>query len=596
MAIITQEITVEVAKLNYFQALVAKQGDINSRFLKITFENDGEKIYIQPTSTVRLGGERPDGQSKVFIGEVNDDGTATVPLVGWLLELPGLLNCDATIVDAEGGKLSSTSFKVIVDKAACADEDIYSDENYDILTSLAKSLEGGEEIIAACEAATVAANEAAQKTGDHPYAKDNPHEVTAEQAGAEPAFATLPMVKGGTGATDRVNASKNINYLGMNPIQGTDNDTVENWVAQGSGFAYYNTPTLRDQPTQRGFLINKVCDSTVHQEWYTCEATSKVYVRAGQGASWWGGNDTNKWALAGAGLTAADVGARPDTWTPSASDVGAVPTSRKVNGKALSSDITLSASDVSARASTWMPTASDVGARPSTWTPTAADVGAIPQTGGNFSGTTVVVGFVHDGGNSPVNRFVAKAGEMVCYGDRILSMYTIQDGGGVYGVNIMNGQLQPNGTAAGSISLGRDGRRFTTVWLVNAANVGSDRNIKTDIHGIDERFVEFFDRLEPVSYKLIGNNHDRDHLGFIAQDVKSAMDEAGITDMEFGGYCRDVKLDEETEQPILDDDGNPVYTYSLRYGEFIALNTMMIQRCQAEIKELRAELDKLKNK
>jgi len=49
--------------------------------------------------------------------------------------------------------------------------------------------------------------------------------------------------------------------------------------------------------------------------------------------------------------TASEVGARPSTWTPSASDVGAVPTSRKVNGKALTGDISLTASDVGAAAS-----------------------------------------------------------------------------------------------------------------------------------------------------------------------------------------------------------------------------------------------------
>ena len=43
---------------------------------------------------------------------------------------------------------------------------------------------------------------------------------------------------------------------------------------------------------------------------------------------------------------------------------GYVPTTRKINNKALSNDIRL--------------TASDVGARPSTWTPSAADVGAAP--------------------------------------------------------------------------------------------------------------------------------------------------------------------------------------------------------------------------
>lgn len=46
--------------------------------------------------------------------------------------------------------------------------------------------------------------------------------------------------------------------------------------------------------------------------------------------------------------TAAMVGARSDTWTPIAADVGAVPTTRTVNGKPLSSDISLTASDVGA--------------------------------------------------------------------------------------------------------------------------------------------------------------------------------------------------------------------------------------------------------
>ena len=58
-------------------------------------------------------------------------------------------------------------------------------------------------------------------------------------------------------------------------------------------------------------------------------------------------------------LTADDVGARSTNWTPTAADVGAVPTNRTVNGKALSANITLNASDVGAA------TAADVeGAKP----------------------------------------------------------------------------------------------------------------------------------------------------------------------------------------------------------------------------------------
>lgn len=47
-------------------------------------------------------------------------------------------------------------------------------------------------------------------------------------------------------------------------------------------------------------------------------------------------------------LSAADVGARPASWTPTAEDVGAVPTSRTVNGQALSGNVTLNAGDVGA--------------------------------------------------------------------------------------------------------------------------------------------------------------------------------------------------------------------------------------------------------
>ena len=53
-------------------------------------------------------------------------------------------------------------------------------------------------------------------------------------------------------------------------------------------------------------------------------------------------------------------------------DMDYVPTSRTVNGQELSQDINL--------------TADNVGARPSTWTPTASDVGAIPNPSGGTTG------------------------------------------------------------------------------------------------------------------------------------------------------------------------------------------------------------------
>lgn len=82
--------------------------------------------------------------------------------------------------------------------------------------------------------------------------------------------------------------------------------------------------------------------------------------------------------------TAEMVGARPSTWTPSAADVGAVPTTRTVNGKALSDNISLTAGDVGA-----VPTSRKVNNKPlsSDVTLTAADVGA----GAPATSTTVTL-------------------------------------------------------------------------------------------------------------------------------------------------------------------------------------------------------------
>ena len=91
-------------------------------------------------------------------------------------------------------------------------------------------------------------------------------------------------------------------------------------------------------------------------------------------------------------LSAQDVGARPDTWTPTASQVGAVPTSRKVNNKALSSDISLSATDVGAAPS------SHVTENNNPHGVTAEQIGAssIPHT---MSGNIISV---NDSGDAPL--------------------------------------------------------------------------------------------------------------------------------------------------------------------------------------------------
>ena len=142
MAQITQSITVEVARPNFFQAIVAKQGDAKSRFLKVTLVDDGEVIGIDPTSFVTINAERPDGQSRRFEGVANNDHTVTVPLAAWMLLHEGLVYCDISVINEKDERvLTSTSFRLNVEKAACTEGDISADEDYDILLKLIKETE-----------------------------------------------------------------------------------------------------------------------------------------------------------------------------------------------------------------------------------------------------------------------------------------------------------------------------------------------------------------------------------------------------------------------------------------------------------------------
>lgn len=159
MAQIIKEISVDVMKKNLFQAIIAKQNDSNSRFLKVTFMREGEPLSVEESSVVIINAERADNESKSFMGTVNEDGTVTVPLTNWMLELDDFVRCDVSIVDSESRKLTSTSFSIEVEAAANSGEDISEDENYDILvTLLGECADTKRE----CDTATASATAAAE--------------------------------------------------------------------------------------------------------------------------------------------------------------------------------------------------------------------------------------------------------------------------------------------------------------------------------------------------------------------------------------------------------------------------------------------------
>lgn len=162
----------------------------------------------------------------------------------------------------------------------------------------------------------------------------------------------------------------------------------------------------------------------------------------------------------------------------------------------------------------------------------------------------------------------------------------------IVGQLTVNGEIIPNSIS----TLGTANYRWNEVYTSNSSITTSDRNLKENIKPLSKKHIDFFRLLAPVSFTFKDGKSGRTHIGFISQDVEEAMDKVGLTDLDFAGFCKDiktvVKCDEdgqEIEEPDLDENGNVQYIYSLRYGEFIALNTYMIQDTMNKIDKLEQE-------
>ena len=107
----------------------------------------------------------------------------------------------------------------------------------------------------------------------------------------------------------------------------------------------------------------------------------------------------------------------------------------------------------------------------------------------------------------------------------------------------------------------------------SSGSISSDRNKKNSITEIGEAYGVLFDNLIPCLFKYNDGTSDRLHSGFIAQEVKDAMDAAGIPTSDFAALC-------------IADAGKDTEEWSLRYEEFVALNTYEIQKLKKRLSEL----------
>lgn len=112
-------------------------------------------------------------------------------------------------------------------------------------------------------------------------------------------------------------------------------------------------------------------------------------------------------------------------------------------------------------------------------------------------------------------------------------------------------------------------------------STGSDRRIKNSINYDMDSYDKFFMNLKPAFYKMNNGTSGRFHTGFIAQDVEAALLDGNESTTDFAGLV--IKDYEQGKD-------NSGKDYSLRYSEFVALNTHMIQKLYKRVDELERKL------
>lgn len=116
-----------------------------------------------------------------------------------------------------------------------------------------------------------------------------------------------------------------------------------------------------------------------------------------------------------------------------------------------------------------------------------------------------------------------------------------------------------------TVNLGQSGKQLNNVYAKQFYQNGtaistSDKRKKKTIKDIAKKYIDFFNKLRPVSFLFKDGESGRTHTGFIAQEVEEAAGEAGIDNKDLAFLC-------------IDEDGN----YGLRYEELIAIQTKVIQ-------------------
>ena len=179
--ILIANLTLDTTRKNNIPPLVVPQNDYGARVIRARITDLGTPVNVESTAAVSIVATRKgDGESLAFSGTVNSDGSVTVPVTQWMLDLPDEDVTCHVVVTGSGYQYSTTSFLIEPQEKANPTEISKDDPRVDVVTEvLAK-----ENARQAAEA-TREANEQARKTAEEARQSAETQRLTDEATRVE---------------------------------------------------------------------------------------------------------------------------------------------------------------------------------------------------------------------------------------------------------------------------------------------------------------------------------------------------------------------------------------------------------------------------
>ena len=174
--ILVANLTLDTTRKNNIPPLIVPQGDYGARVIRAVITEQGKPVTVESAAAVSIVAERSgDGEALAFSGKVNEDGSVTVPVTQWMLDVPENDVTCHVVVTGSDYQYSTTSFLIEPQKKANPTEITPDDPRKDVVTEV---LAGEKERVLA--EGIRRANENARKSAEEARVRAEEQRLTDE--------------------------------------------------------------------------------------------------------------------------------------------------------------------------------------------------------------------------------------------------------------------------------------------------------------------------------------------------------------------------------------------------------------------------------